>query len=343
MNNYYHTLYKDAFNTRTPITCTIELTRECNFRCLHCYIPSNRQVFLSFDQVKRFVDSIVAKGCLFFTITGGDIFVHPDFERIYEYIFLKGCVITLFSNGSLLNKSHLALFQKYPPAGFEITLYGASEETYQKTVGVRLFERTINNIKLLVENNFTVLLKMFVMKENYDDFEAVVNISKDLGCSFKFDCMIIDDVCSSTISHQITPDQIIRLNSLAKSKINKEYDPEYEQFLLQMTLGKLFKCGAGRISCVLKANNEIRMCTFLEEYSFSLNDYSFDEVWNIYGKVVELPENKLDKCTICAFKDSCYQCPARSSSILKCIYPQPYPHFCEVSERLYKQSLNNND
>lgn len=122
-------LFKDAFVNRQPIACTIELTKNCNFRCLHCYITNKKDIFLEKEEVFKFVDQVVECGCLFLTLTGGECLMHPDFIEIYEYCIGKGCVVTIFTNCSLLSPKILNSFKKYPPKRIEITMYGIKLKT----------------------------------------------------------------------------------------------------------------------------------------------------------------------------------------------------------------------
>ena len=50
----------------------------------------------------------------------------------------------VLSNGSLINDDVVALFQELPPTNLRITLYGVSDETYERLCGVRDgFDRVI--------------------------------------------------------------------------------------------------------------------------------------------------------------------------------------------------------
>lgn len=105
----------DSYINRRPLICTIELTTQCNFRCVHCYV-SNKEypVYLSKNDVISFVDNVVARGCLYIVFTGGDPLLHPDFSYIYTYVRAK-CNVIIFTNGYALNDKILNLFVSFPP------------------------------------------------------------------------------------------------------------------------------------------------------------------------------------------------------------------------------------
>ena len=134
MVDFKKDLFSYAYKNRVPLTVTIELLSDCNFRCLHCYIDKEKQTkdILSYEEVVHFGQQIVEKGCLYVVLTGGEVFLHPQFKEIYYFFVKKGVSVSVFSNGSLLNSEILNLFLKYPPRVVEITMYGFSKEKYIK-------------------------------------------------------------------------------------------------------------------------------------------------------------------------------------------------------------------
>jgi len=49
------------------------------------------------------LDEVADAGCLWLLITGGEPLLRPDFRDIYMYAKRKGFLITLFTNGTLLD------------------------------------------------------------------------------------------------------------------------------------------------------------------------------------------------------------------------------------------------
>ena len=122
---------------RFPLSATFELTNRCNMRCVHCFInepQASRAAIskeLSTAQVCDLLDRIAAAGCLFLTLTGGEVFLRSDFEEIYTHALKKGMVVVLFTNGTLITESTARLLAEYRPLMVEITLYGATAEVYE--------------------------------------------------------------------------------------------------------------------------------------------------------------------------------------------------------------------
>ncbi len=154
---FYRSFRTKIYRTRTPVSGSFEITKRCNLRCIHCYNGGNTSSSAMKDELpasfwKNTIDQIVDEGCLFLLITGGDPLIRPDFSEIYEHARRRGLIVTIFSNGTLINKDHLKLFREIPPALIEITLYGIKEETYEKITGVKgSFRRCMEGVDRLLE------------------------------------------------------------------------------------------------------------------------------------------------------------------------------------------------
>jgi MoaA/NifB/PqqE/SkfB family radical SAM enzyme len=70
-------------------------------------------------------------------LTGGEVLSRADFPEIYRHAKRRGMLLTVFTNGTLLADRHADLFAEYPPLGLEITLYGMSDATYERTTACR--------------------------------------------------------------------------------------------------------------------------------------------------------------------------------------------------------------
>src|SRR3990172_9940304 len=87
---------------RLPSTGSIEVTRRCPLKCVHCYnnLPMSDQGAksseLSYEEHCRLIDEITEAGCLWLLYTGGEGFAREDFLDIYTYSKKKGFLITLF-------------------------------------------------------------------------------------------------------------------------------------------------------------------------------------------------------------------------------------------------------
>ena len=151
---------------RTPIRAAIEITHRCNNNCVQCYnnLPLNdketRRKELSYEEHCRIIDEISALGCLWLLFTGGEIFARKDFLDIYTYAKQKGMLITLFTNGTLITPEIADYLVQYRPFVIEITLYGNTQETYERVTRISgSFDRCMQGIELLRQRELPLKLK----------------------------------------------------------------------------------------------------------------------------------------------------------------------------------------
>src|SRR5665648_38573 len=131
-------LWQKLANRRVPLSFDLELTARCNNACSHCYInlPAGdkkaRQKELTLDEISGIADQAVELGALWCLISGGEPLLREDFADIYVMLRRKGLLLSVFTNACLINEEHVALFQKYPPRDIEVTVYGVTQETYER-------------------------------------------------------------------------------------------------------------------------------------------------------------------------------------------------------------------
>jgi MoaA/NifB/PqqE/SkfB family radical SAM enzyme len=130
-------LHNHFSQKRVPLEVSLEVTRRCPLECQHCYnnlamgdLPArNRE--LSMEEYAALLPELSSMGVMWLLFTGGEIFARKDFLDIYACAKQKGFLITLFSNGILINEKIADYLREYPPFGIEITLYGRTKQTYE--------------------------------------------------------------------------------------------------------------------------------------------------------------------------------------------------------------------
>src|SRR4051794_39940926 len=133
---FSESLHRQVRTARAPLNGTIEVTRRCPLTCTHCYNnlamgDRNAQLAeLTTDEHRRLLDEMAEAGCLWLLYTGGEIFARRDFLDIYTHAKRNGFIITLFTNGNLVNEAVADYLVEWRPFAVEITLYGRTRETY---------------------------------------------------------------------------------------------------------------------------------------------------------------------------------------------------------------------
>lgn len=316
-------LHNAGMATRIPLNGSIEVTRRCPLRCVHCYnnLPAQdhgaRSAELTYQEHCRIVDELADAGCLWLLYTGGEIFLRKDFLRIYTYAKKKGMLLTLFTNGVLVTESIADHLAECPPFIVEITLYGSTRETYERVTGVSgSFEHCLKGIELLKARHLPLRLKTVVLTINKHELEGMKAMARELELEFRFDPMINPrlDRSLAPLSVRLPPEEAVSTD-LGDEKVWAEWQKYATRFKGPVHAPErwdyLFHCGAGMSSFSIDPYGDLQACGFLKGDMWNLRQGSFRAGWE--GLVRETRNKKITrrtKCTTCEIKALCGMCPA---------------------------------
>ena len=299
---------------KVPITGSLELDLRCNLRCLHCYRDGEWSAgILNTEEMKDVLDQIADAGTLWLLLTGGEIFLRPDFFEIYEHAMKKGFLLNLFTNGTMLNEKIVDRLAKLPPSNIEITLYGYSEETYEKVTGIPgSREKCYRGVDLLLERNLPLKLKTVVMKTNQHEFMDMFEFAESRGVRFKWDTQINPNLDSSLTpcNVRLTPQEAVDLEFSVPSRA-AEYKKYFEEKKLRTS--RLFACGAGSQTFHIDPYGKMSMCILLRDREYSLKEMSFKQIWDeAFPPLYRKMRSADHQCNSCDLITLCSKCPAWS-------------------------------
>ena len=205
---YKHNIIVDAL---------IELTYKCNLRCKHCYIGDRKKILLK-ENALTILDKLYEEGTINLSLTGGEIFLHPDFEEIYKYAKSKGFIIELKTNALLLNEHWVNYFKNNLPEEINITVYGLSNEDYYAFTGdCKGFDKLKNALDLLYKAKIYFSLHVISTTHNYEDiinglYKKFFEIY-DVDFGYDYDMLSGIDGDLEPLNYRLTPEQIIRLEN----------------------------------------------------------------------------------------------------------------------------------
>ena len=135
-NMFYQAMLENARRSHIPYKGTFELTPRCSLKCKMCYMrldpPQIKEQGreLTAEEWIRLGQMAFEAGTLDLLLTGGEPMLRPDFPQIYTALTDMGFLLRLYTNATLITPEIMDLLRERPPQAMEITLYGASEETY---------------------------------------------------------------------------------------------------------------------------------------------------------------------------------------------------------------------
>lgn len=330
----------DETEERPLRAVTLELTRRCNLNCLHCFCgqPPNhksRQDELAFSEWERILEQCAQEGVLFLTLTGGEPLLYPQFREIWKIAKQKGFLITLFSNGTLIDDDMADFLAEWTPLEVSMSLYGASEETYQKVTGGKgMFQRVVDGFERLARRKINMEVKGVFSRLNVHDFEAVKAIALKYCDTFRWDAELMGafpgcknkpaEIRLSVDDYFVLEQSDPALRHVVDEKsINWEPPRRAEQ--------SAFRCGVGRGSVHIDAYGGMHPCLPLESLKYDLLSGSVREGWrqavpNLLRDLAWQP----GPCQVCDAAEICCSCTA-FAMLENCSPTGPVPYRCALA------------
>lgn len=328
-------LFQRAEANHIPIYGVLELLPLCNLRCDMCYIRMDRKDMeskgrlCSLNEWLSLAEEMKKAGTLFLLLTGGEPLLYPDFKELYTELQKMGMILTLNTNGTLINKGWADFFATQKPRRINITLYGASNETYESLCHVpNGFDHALNGIRLLKERGIDVKINGSLAKTNLDDRMKIIEIGEHLDIPVRIDTYMYPSIrersCSYNFQSRLDPE------TAAKARINVLHREMGEEIFTQYaheTIAKIqmaeqtpptdgcMTCRAGKSSFVINWQGHMRPCVVLNEPDIPVLETGFQEAWN--QTITETKKIRVSKeCTKCKYRYVCNNCPA--SAIAEC-------------------------
>lgn len=177
-------LFHRADLSQTPLQGTFELTPRCTMDCTMCYIRMTPQELQklgherSAAQWLRLAEQARAAGTLYVLLTGGEPLLHPEFRELYIQLSKMGFILSVNSNATLIDDKFMEWFSKYPPSRINVTLYGASDETYSRLCRYPGgYSRVSEALQMMQNAGINIKLNATISTLNVCDYKKIVDYS----------------------------------------------------------------------------------------------------------------------------------------------------------------------
>ena len=325
-------LHVKASRAGIPLNGTFELTPVCNMNCKMCYVRMSKQQqeavrpLRTAEEWLSLAEEARQAGMLYLLLTGGEPFLHPQFREILTSLHGMGFVISINSNATLIDAETVQWLKRVPPVRINITLYGASNETYARLCGnPQGFTQVMNAIRLLKEAGISVKLNYSVTTYNADDMED----------NFAFDQSEKHNVQASTYmfpplrrdpgsygrNDRLSPEEAayysakVELLSYGREAFLQR--PEGDDCPLSVstdetctTEGEKIRCRAGKCSFWITWQGKMLPCgMFPGTDECNVFDSGFEASWKKVRETadeIRLPA----QCASCNLRDTCRACAA---------------------------------
>lgn len=362
LNTIEQTICNKADINHIPISGTFELSPLCNMDCKMCFAKMTKEQMEAHAPIKNYKQWLdLAKqacdaGMMFILLTGGEPFLYPNFKELYLGLKKLGLIISINTNGTLINEKIVDWLANDPPRRLNITLYGANNQTYDRLCHNPIgFTQTINAIKLLKSRNISVKLNCSLTPDNIEDLDKIYAIAKELEVPIETAYYMVPPVRDNNIGNEkyrLSPQEAAK----AKLRIKQlEYGEDIFKDYIAGTLDRYydvknnkisnkkyepgFTCRAGNSVFWVDYDGTLMACNFTRNPQFNAFNKPFIESWKNLVKNISNIHLSV-KCHSCSMKSLCGRCAASAYAENNGDYSAVSNYHCELT-KFYIELLEN--
>lgn len=340
-------LMAKAAQSRTPLSGTFELSPKCNMNCRMCYIRMTESEIQKIGRERTAEEwialgkSCAEQGMLFLLLTGGEPFLRPDFRKIYTELKKLGLFLSINTNGTLLTADTIEWLSEDPPQILNITLYGASNDTYARLCGKQDgFDIVTSVIDNLLSHHIAVQINMSLTPDNIADLPEMIRFGNERNLPLKISSYMFppvrkNDGTGSIDGVRFTEKEcgLARFDSMRLQLPPDAFEALQENFRngnLTVAaessdcdlLGDGMECSAGRCSFWVTWDGRMMPCGMLGAPVTHPFETPFSDAWkkivNAVNQITLPPE-----CKNCHAKKVCRPCAAMVYAENGCFTQKP--------------------
>lgn len=292
----------------------ISITNRCNLRCIHCCSNSESETEdLSLEDFQVIIDNLKKINPENIVISGGEPLLNNSFEKIVSTLkyVLPNSTLTLSTNATLISPENVVFIIKNFNS-VEISLDGYDYESVKLIRGEYVYDKVINNIKLLKKNNLKkISISMVFGEKNVEKMDEFIDLNNKIGTIPIIRYFVPEG--RGYDNHNIYTDK--------KCSIPITICSMYNKFIKKGDcLPDSCSCYAYIDSFFINYDGHAYPCTSLINDEFVIYDFtskSFDEKKfhkilkdkriEFTNKYMKFNNSKCEKCDVNVF---CWKCPA---------------------------------
>lgn len=158
----------------------------CNQKCICCPCEKDQRLkkVIEIKELQKEIDRMVEIGVTDVTVSGGEPTVYPNFFEVITYLVNKDLNIHILSNSEKFANIEFAKKFVETTRGKNVTVtttfHSYKELEHEKQNGSKgSFNRSLNGLKFLDENNIQVSLKQCITSYNYKDLKNFIKFLTD--------------------------------------------------------------------------------------------------------------------------------------------------------------------
>lgn len=254
----------------------LELTRACNLKCIHCLNNSGikQKDELTKEDLLKLIKNFSSLGVQEIRFTGGEPLLFNGIYDLIKFATEEGICTSLGTNGTLITKE---VAKKLKESGLKkvVVSIDGNKKTHDKIRGRKNYQKAMNGLKYLKQNDINVRVNSVIMKSNMDD---VIKLAKKM--SRKKITIFIRRFISSGRGKELENNMLnkkdydyvrnkLQKELTKKTYVNGHYLRNDEGVNPRIKLPFVIRgCKAGQRAITILPNGDINLCGFLAAQDF---------------------------------------------------------------------------
>ncbi len=163
----------------------LEITRDCNLNCKHCYIYNNDYIIngineLNINKLKILIQELVDAGTTQLILTGGEPFLYKKLGELFDFLkSLEGLTLAINTNGFLLLQEEIrsiVIKNKDLIAQLSLSVESGIPEIHENLRGKRQFNKVIKVIETCKQEQIPLLINSIIGPFNINSIESIFSL-----------------------------------------------------------------------------------------------------------------------------------------------------------------------
>jgi radical SAM protein with 4Fe4S-binding SPASM domain len=292
------------------VALQVEITTRCPLSCVHCYNGPATDRVLDRGFIAKLLDEAADLGCLFLTLTGGEVFSHPDLRGIVADARARQFDVRLLSSGWFIDDEAAKFLAGSAVSQVDLSFYGAAAEVHDRVTGVPgSFARAVAAARRLRQRGVRVILKHIVLAGNAGEAHALRELAASLDCPLLTATVVTPEASGACgpCAHRAADEDLARIYG------TELWGALADEFATSpgARAASDRPCLAGAISLFVAVDAHAYPCVDLRLDCGDLQTRSLASVWRD-SKVLEAVRrvrwSDLPVCSGCALRSFCSHC-----------------------------------
>ena len=279
---FWNSVSRKTETSRALTEATVELTYGCNLRCVHCYNPTHlaKKEELSSEKIISIFKQLHEEECLSLILTGGEMFTRRDFFELLKSAKEEGFAVALKTNGTFVTEAVANRLSSLLPLQCDVSLYGATKETYEKVTGVPgSFAKCISGIERCIDRKIPVTLMIPAMTLNLEEVAKMQAMAKAWGIRAVTSAVLHpkSDGSLKPLAYRLDPEKAAQLLQ-GPLPLVYHTPPQKEKGGPRRWRGRM-NCRAAQNSCAITPYGEMNFCVSFPFPKYNLLTGTVHEGW----------------------------------------------------------------